>query len=93
MQHMALKEYIEKVGPVELADKLRVSRQLIYRWSGLKGVPRPELALKMMLLSSGALSFESIYMPYLEKKLTGKKFRVGGKKAEQLEFKFAKHQF
>lgn len=69
---MTFSTFIESVGAFRLAAMLGLAPTTIYRWRDLESVPRPEIALKLILVSSGVLTWEKIYLPYLRKRNEGK---------------------
>ncbi len=75
---MTFIEYIDHIGIEELARMMSCTKQNIYKWRSLKGIPAPETAYILVLLSHGQLSFEKIYIPFLEQQLKGKKLTVPG---------------
>lgn len=73
---MTFQEYIDNIGIQKLADTLGMTRQNIHNWRELKQSPRPEVAYRIIVMSSGLMNWEKIYQPYVEETLKGKKFDV-----------------
>lgn len=86
---MTFPEYIEAVGVQKLAENLNMTRQNIHNWKVLEQSPRPEIAYRIILMSSGLMTWEKIYQPFVEKQLQGKKFDIPAMSA-QLSFDFHK---
>ena len=86
---ITLVEYLETVSSTKLAKTVGVSYDTVNKWGLLKAAPKPDVAFKLIELSQGALSFDTIFMPYVQKKL---KIKSSNKKAIQLEFAFMKNK-
>ena len=63
---ITLSDFLRRVNIQTVADKLGVTRQSVYYWQQMHSFPRPEKALKLIELSMGSLTWESIYLPYVE---------------------------
>lgn len=88
---MEFQEYIDKIGAAKLSQMLQCTEANVYKWRNLKGIPKPETAYKLIVISGGQLSFDRIFMPYLSQQLKGTKLRIpsfDGKSEMQLEFNF-----
>lgn len=62
-----LQDYIAHKGVATVAKELGCDTQTVYYWKDLKTAPRPAVASKLIELSGGLLSFESIYGPFVKK--------------------------
>jgi len=85
---MHLVQYLHTVDMEKLGKTLGVSYATVHKWRVLAQAPRADIAYKLIHVSQGALSFETIFMPYVERKLklTKKKTKTG----VQLEFPFTR---
>ena len=76
---MTLAEFIEQVGASRIAKMVKTSESNVYTWKRLVTTPRPTTAYELICLSHGALTWQSIYEPYVLKHYTKKKIKVDGK--------------
>lgn len=84
---MTLQEFIDSVGQTVIAEKLKISTQAVSAWRTYKVAPPPLEAFKLIELSHRALSWESIYEPFIEAYL--KKHKIKREKVGvQLTFPF-----
>ena len=60
---MKLKEYIQKVGEQELADKMNVSKNTFISWRYGARQPSVKQAKKLISMTGRALDWEDIYGP------------------------------
>lgn len=77
---MKLHEYIESIGYIPLAEKLNVTSVTISNWARYNHAVPPLDAFKLMALSQGALTWASIYDPFIDsffKKNNIKRDKVG----------------
>ena len=63
---LTLREFIDHLGPNELAMRLNVSKQAVSTWYTLTSAPKPITAGQIIELSHGLVSWESIYKPYVD---------------------------
>ncbi len=63
---LTLREFIEQIGPNELAMRLNVSKQTVSFWFNFQTAPKPMTAAQIIELSYGLVSWESIYKPYVD---------------------------
>lgn len=88
---MKLDEFLSKAGFDEVSAQLNVSRQTVWEWSRYGVVPKPENAMKLIILSNGHLSWEDIYKPFAQKALHKTSFPVeSGGVRHVVSFDFAK---
>jgi hypothetical protein len=73
---MKLHEFINNIGHKTLSELLDVTTVTTKNWSDYDNAPTPLDALKLIKLSHGALTFETIYHPYCEKKLKDKGIKI-----------------
>lgn len=62
-----LQQYIEKHGPVKIANAIGSKKNCVYEWWSLKRQPSFYFACKLVKVSKGRLDFNSIYKPFLNK--------------------------
>ena len=70
---MELKEFIDGVGRTRLAQILNVNRATVHQWTTYRQAPRPATAFHLIMFSQGQLNWESVYRPFAEHDLKGKK--------------------
>jgi len=75
---MTLSEFINQVGASKLAKMLNTTESNVYTWGRLESTPRPNTAYELIHLSHGALSWASIYEPYVKKHYKKKKIKIDG---------------
>lgn len=80
-----LEAFIDTFGLRQFASLMGVTRQAVHKWKTGQTAPDPHVAYKIIILSHKRLSFEEIYLPYLEKKLSKQSIET---KYSQLSFKF-----
>lgn len=88
---MTFQDFIDHVGAANLSSMLQCTEATVYKWRSAQSAPRPETAYILTQLSHGQLSLESVFMPYIEKQLKGRKIPIksaDGKNVSQLEFNF-----
>lgn len=56
-----LGRWVGQFGAPRLAEELGVRRQTVYHWIAGRSRPRTPVALRIVALSSGALSLEALY--------------------------------
>lgn len=66
MQKVTLVQYIQALGAPKVARTLGVEPSTVYYWAQYKSVPAPKTAAKLIEISLGLLSWESIYQPYID---------------------------
>lgn len=76
-KELTLPQYIEIKGVPVVAAELGVEAQTVHYWKAFRSAPKPHTAAKLVALTNGLLTFESIYKPYVEHNAQ-----------EQLEFDF-----
>lgn len=88
---MNLSSFLSETGFEEVATQLNISKQIVWEWSRFGAVPKPENAMKLILLSKGVLTWEDIYKPFAQKALHKTSFPVesGGVK-HVISFDFTK---
>ncbi len=72
---MTLQEFIDSVGQPTLAEKLNISSTTVSTWRTYKVAPPPIEAFKLIQLSHGALSWASIYDPFIDNFLKRKNLK------------------
>lgn len=80
--------FIDQIGIDRLAKTLKVTTQTVSSWRKLDNTPRPTSAFEMICLSHGALTWQSIYEPFVKKTLKGQVLKLTGADGIQMEFKF-----
>lgn len=84
---MDLNKFIDQIGHSRLAETLKVTSTTITSWKNLENAPRPASAFQMICLSHGALTWQSIYEPFVKKQLKGKILRLTGADGVKMEMK------
>ena len=88
---MDLISFLKVEGHEAVARKVGVSKQIVYEWANLNKAPRPENVLKLILISNGRLTWESIYLPFAQKALHGTSFVMdAGSFSSKVSFDFKK---
>jgi len=64
---MTLQEYIEQSDITKLAESLEVDVSTVYRWAQLKSIPTDKTKARIVELTHGLVTFESIMGPYLNR--------------------------
>lgn len=72
---MTLQEFIDSVGQPTIAEKLNISTTTVSTWRTYRIAPPPLVAFKLIELSHGALSWASIYDPFIDSYLKKKKIK------------------
>lgn len=86
---LTLKQYIDSIGgSAQLAKLLKRSRQQTNMWAQGHEAPTPKIAAQIIILSQGALDFNSIYAPFIARKYKGKKFKLKSLSGADVSFKF-----
>lgn len=60
-----LQEFIEHKGVNQVARDAGVESTTVSHWKSFRSAPRPHVAYKLIQMTSGLLTWEGIYMPYL----------------------------
>lgn len=79
---MTLSEFIEQVGASKLARALNTTESNIYTWKRLDSAPRPQTAFELIHLSHGALTWQTIYEPFVLKHYKKRKIKIEGVQIE-----------
>ena len=88
---MFLSEFLHETGFDNVAAQLGVSRQVVWEWSRYGAVPKPENAMKLIILSKGLLTWEDVYKPFAQKALHKTSFQVeSGGVRHSVSFDFTK---
>lgn len=66
MNKVNLVTYIQGLGAPKVARAIGVEVATVYYWAQYKTCPRPIQAAKLIEISLGLLSWESIYQPYID---------------------------
>lgn len=61
-----LQMYIEHKGPAKVAEELGLELMTILHWKNFKHAPKPHSAAKLIELTNGLLTWESIYKPFVD---------------------------
>jgi len=72
-----LTDYIDHKTGAQVARELGIEEQTVYYWKHKRSVPRPHTAAKLINLTGGLLTWESIYQPFVDHNIE-----------EQLKFDF-----
>ena len=72
---ITLPDFIEKLGSKKIQHTLSVSRQNVDAWRDMVSAPTPVRAMELIAISSGLLTWQSIYEPYVKQKMKGQKKR------------------
>ena len=73
MEKITLPQFIDSVGAAKVARLLNISVQTVCFWREFHSCPRPETAKKLIEISLGMLSWQSIYEPYVKTITAGNK--------------------
>lgn len=63
---MQLQEFIDSIGQPQIAEMMKVTTQTVSNWRTYKVAPPPLEAFKLIEISHGALSWASIYDPFID---------------------------
>lgn len=86
---MNLVHFLKVESVKSVAGKIGVSESIVYEWAKLEKAPRPENAMKLILISNGRLTWESIYLPFAQKVLHGTSFKMdAGSFTSKVSFDF-----
>lgn len=66
MNKITLPQFIDGLGAGKVAGLIGVDPATVRYWRNFVNCPRPESAAKLIELSLGLLSWESIYQPYID---------------------------
>jgi hypothetical protein len=59
--------WIDEVTIKELTHRLRLTRQTAHYWRDRRASPRLDLAIDILTMAKGALTWQDIYEPYARK--------------------------
>jgi len=68
-QMFTLSEYIERKTVAQVSRDLGVDSSTVSQWKALIASPRPHTAYKLIQQTNNLLTWESIYLPYVERDL------------------------
>ena len=63
---MTLNEYITEKGIKTVAEQIGVDEVAVYYWKIYVTAPKPHNAKRLIKVSKGALSWQSIYEPFVK---------------------------
>lgn len=61
-----LQMYIEHKGAAVVARELDIEIMTVLNWKNFKHAPKPHSAARMIELTNGLLTWESIYKPFVD---------------------------
>jgi len=73
---MTLEDFILKIGVQRFCKMFEITDSTVYTWLNYEKCPRPELAWKIIVASSGLVTYDSIYSPYMKRKFDKKTMNV-----------------
>ncbi len=62
---MTLREWIDGLGQVEVAKKLKVKRQHVHNWRRRSNLPRPATMVKIVKLTKGKVTYREMLEDYV----------------------------
>lgn len=70
-----LGQWVTDIGSTRIAHEIGVTRSTVYKWVAGERLPRPDVALRLVELSAGAISLGDVYAHRVE--MHGMQLRAG----------------